>query len=79
MCVVYVGSTRLVVHVLYVDAVRSFRTLCYTADGQHLLAAGQSKNICIYSVEHQILCKKFEITCNLSFDGTLVSGDGRTA
>jgi len=56
-----------------VETDRSFRTLCYTADGQHLLAAGHSKNICIYSVEHQILCKKFEITCNLSFDGTLVS------
>jgi len=56
-----------------VDTDRSFRTLCYPADGQHLLAAGQSKNLCIYSVEHQILCKKFEITCNRSFDGTLVS------
>ena len=52
---------------------RCFRTLCYTADGQHILAAGQSKNICIYSVEHQVLCKKFEITCNRSFDGTMVS------
>jgi len=52
---------------------RSFRALCYTADGQHLLAAGHSKSICIYSVEHQILCKKFDVTCNLSFDGTLVS------
>ncbi|ESP03657.1 hypothetical protein LOTGIDRAFT_198984 [Lottia gigantea] len=46
-----------------------FNTLCYTADGKCILAGGQSKNICIYSVTDQILMKKFEISCNLSFDG----------
>ena len=30
---------------------KAFKTLCYTADGQCLLAAGQSKNICIYQVK----------------------------
>jgi periodic tryptophan protein 2 len=49
---------------------KAFLTLCYTADGKHLLAGGRSKNIAIYSVEHQLLCKMFEVTCNLSFDGT---------
>lgn len=29
---------------------KAFNTLCYTADGECLLAAGQSKNICIYQV-----------------------------
>jgi periodic tryptophan protein 2 len=29
---------------------KAFNTICYTADGQCLLAAGQSKNICIYQV-----------------------------
>jgi len=56
---------------------KSFHALCYTADGKHVLAAGHSKNICIYSTEHQILCKKFEITCNLSLDGTVEFLDRR--
>ena len=51
---------------------RAFTTLCYSADGQCILAAGQSKNVCIYSVADQILMKKFEISQNLSLDGTQV-------
>lgn len=46
-----------------------FTTLCYTRDGNYLLAAGKSKNVCIYHVKEQILLKKFEITGNHSFDG----------
>lgn len=30
---------------------KAFTTLCYTSDGQCLLAGGQSKNICIYQVK----------------------------
>ncbi|XP_013385709.1 periodic tryptophan protein 2 homolog [Lingula anatina] len=48
---------------------KAFTSLCYTADGQCILAAGRSKNVCIYSVADQILIRKFEISCNLSFDG----------
>ncbi len=51
---------------------RYFKTLCYTADGRALLAAGHSKFVCIYSVAEQILMKKFEISCNLSLEGVLV-------
>lgn len=29
---------------------KAFTSLCYTADGECLLAGGQSKNICIYQV-----------------------------
>ncbi|KAM6945818.1 PWP2 small subunit processome component [Aplochiton taeniatus] len=47
---------------------KSFTSLCYSADGESLLAGGQSKFICIYSIREQILLKKFEISCNLSFD-----------
>ncbi|XP_069491780.1 periodic tryptophan protein 2 homolog isoform X2 [Ambystoma mexicanum] len=47
---------------------KSFNTLCYSADGQSLLAGGASKFVCIYHVEEQILVKKFEISCNLSLD-----------
>uniref|UniRef100_H3AB34 PWP2 small subunit processome component n=1 Tax=Latimeria chalumnae TaxID=7897 RepID=H3AB34_LATCH len=47
---------------------KSFTTLCYSADGQSILAGGQSKFVCIYHVKEQILMKKFEISCNLSLD-----------
>jgi periodic tryptophan protein 2 len=53
---------------------KCFTSLCYTADGSCVLAGGRSKNICIYSVADQILVKKFEVSCNLSFDGMQVSG-----
>uniref|UniRef100_A0A667Y1P0 PWP2 small subunit processome component n=1 Tax=Myripristis murdjan TaxID=586833 RepID=A0A667Y1P0_9TELE len=47
---------------------KSFTSLCYSADGESVLAGGQSKFVCIYNVKEQILLKKFEISCNLSFD-----------
>lgn len=42
--------------------------MCYSADGESILAGGQSKFVCIYSIKEQMLMKKFEISCNLSFD-----------
>ncbi|CAL1543305.1 unnamed protein product [Lymnaea stagnalis] len=48
---------------------KSFETLCYSADGECILAAGRSKNVCIYSVQDQLLMKKFVISCNHSLDG----------
>lgn len=47
---------------------RSFTSLCYSADGESILAGGQSKFVCIYNIREQILMKKFEISCNLSLD-----------
>lgn len=47
---------------------RAFTTLCYSADGESILAGGMSKFVCIYHVKEQILRKKFEISCNLSLD-----------
>ncbi|KAB1283819.1 Periodic tryptophan protein 2-like protein [Camelus dromedarius] len=47
---------------------KAFTTLCYSADGQSILAGGMSKFVCIYHVKEQILRKKFEISCNLSLD-----------
>uniref|UniRef100_A0A671YVE7 PWP2 small subunit processome component n=1 Tax=Sparus aurata TaxID=8175 RepID=A0A671YVE7_SPAAU len=47
---------------------KSFTSLCYSADGESMLAGGQSKFVCIYNVKEQMLMKKFEISCNLSFD-----------
>lgn len=47
---------------------KSFTSLCYSADGEAILAGGQSRFVCIYNVKEQMLMKKFEISCNLSFD-----------
>lgn len=47
---------------------RSFTSLCYSVDGESLLAGGQSRFVCIYNLKEQMLIKKFEISCNLSFD-----------
>ena len=53
---------------------RAFTALCYSADGQSVLAGGMSKFVCIYHVKEQILRKKFEISRNLSLDAMEVSG-----
>ncbi|MBW0497217.1 hypothetical protein O181_036932 [Austropuccinia psidii MF-1] len=49
---------------------KSFNSLCYTADGQQLLAGGNSKYVCIYDCRDGVLLKRFEISANLSLDGT---------
>lgn len=48
---------------------RYFSTIAYSADGETILAAGKSKNVCIYNVASGILLKKLEITQNHSLDG----------
>ena len=45
-----------------------FTALSYNADGQFILAGGQSKTICIYHVAQALLVKRFEVTQNRSFD-----------
>ena len=52
---------------------RAYRSISYTLDGNYLLAGGRSKYISLYNVNEQILVKRFEITCNKSFDGLNVS------
>ncbi|KAF4518741.1 hypothetical protein B566_EDAN006144 [Ephemera danica] len=47
---------------------KAFTSLCYSADGECILAGGQSKNVCIYNVKEGLLIKKFEITQNRSLD-----------
>lgn len=53
--------------------IRAFTTLCYSADGNCLLAGGQSKNVCIYNMEEGQLLKRFEVTQNRSLDAMDVS------
>lgn len=56
---------------------RKFQSIAYSADGDHLLAAGDSKYICLYSVPDRVLLKRFEVTCNLSLDGVQEVHDRR--
>ena len=51
---------------------RAFRSITYTADGEFLLAAGDGGVVCLYHVSQEILFRKFQISCNLSLDGTQV-------
>ena len=50
---------------------RHFTSVCYSADGQCVLAGGNSKFVCIYEVTQQILLRKFQISHNRSLDGVL--------
>ncbi|VDK35784.1 unnamed protein product [Taenia asiatica] len=56
---------------------RKFLSIAYSADGQHLLAAGDSKFICLYSVPERLLVKRFELTINLSLEGVQEAHDRR--
>ncbi|KAI8328017.1 putative WD repeat protein [Chlamydoabsidia padenii] len=49
---------------------KSFNSICYTADGSSILAGGNSKYICLYDIDSTSLIKKFQISNNLSLDGT---------
>ncbi|KAK4940711.1 U3 snoRNP protein [Elasticomyces elasticus] len=49
---------------------KSFNSITYSADGSCLLAAGNSKYVCLYSVTTLTLIKKFTVSVNLSLDGT---------
>jgi periodic tryptophan protein 2 len=49
---------------------KQFTTITYSADGSCLLAAGNSKYICLYAVSTLTLVKKFTVSVNLSLDGT---------
>lgn len=49
---------------------KSFSTIRYSADGACILAGGNSKYICLYSVSSLVLLKRFTISINLSLSGT---------
>lgn len=52
---------------------RSFTTISFSPDGEYILAAGRSRNICIYNISEQLVVKKFTVTCNRSLDNVAVS------
>ncbi|KAL2212044.1 WD40 repeat-like protein [Sarocladium strictum] len=49
---------------------KSFNTIKYSTDGSCLLAGGNSKYICLYSVDTLVLLKKWTVSVNLSLAGT---------
>lgn len=53
-----------------VAGTKSFSTIRYSTDGSCLIAGGNSKYICLYSVNTMVLLKKFTVSVNLSLSGT---------
>lgn len=53
-----------------IDGTKSFTTIRYSGDGTCVLAAGNSKYICLYECESGTLIKKFTVSVNLSIEGT---------
>jgi periodic tryptophan protein 2 len=53
-----------------VAGTKSFHAIRYNTDGTCLLAGGNSKYICLYSVNSLVLLKKFTVSVNLSLSGT---------
>ncbi|KAI0755055.1 WD40 repeat-like protein [Daedaleopsis nitida] len=49
---------------------KAFNSLAYTADGRCVIAGGNSKYVVIYDVREGVMVKKFQISQNLSLDGT---------
>ncbi|QSZ32613.1 hypothetical protein DSL72_002192 [Monilinia vaccinii-corymbosi] len=49
---------------------KSFSSIRYSADGSCVLAGGNSKYICLYSVSSLVLLKRFTVSVNLSLSGT---------
>ncbi|KAK0117899.1 hypothetical protein ONS95_012215 [Cadophora gregata] len=49
---------------------KSFSSIKYSADGECVLAGGNSKYICLYSVDSLVLLKKYTVSVNLSLSGT---------
>jgi periodic tryptophan protein 2 len=56
---------------------KAFNSMAYTADGRCLIAGGNSKYVVIYDVREAVMVKKFQISENLSLDGTLEFLDSR--
>ncbi|GJJ14935.1 hypothetical protein Clacol_009205 [Clathrus columnatus] len=56
---------------------KSFTSLAYTADGSCLIAGGNSKYVVLYDIREGVMVKKFQISENLSLDGTQEFLDSR--
>ena len=52
------------------SSANAFNSIAYSVDGTCLLAGGNSKYICLYSISTLTLLKKFTVSVNLSMQGT---------
>ena len=50
-------------------ATQHFTSISYTADGDFIIAGGDSKYVCIYDCASKVLVKRFQTSNNLSLDG----------
>lgn len=50
---------------------KHFNSICYTADGNGLLAGGHSKWVCLYDVRSQVLLRRYQLSKSKSLDGVL--------
>lgn len=48
-----------------------FTTLCYSSDGSIVLAGGNSKFICLYDINNEVLLRKYLVSKNMAIQGTL--------
>jgi periodic tryptophan protein 2 len=48
---------------------KCFTSITYSADGEYVLAGGNSKYVCIYHVASGTLARRFQISHNLSLEG----------
>ncbi len=53
-----------------VAGTKAYNSIRYSTDGSCILAGGNSKYICLYSVTTMVLLKKFTVSVNLSLSGT---------
>ncbi|ATY61846.1 Periodic tryptophan 2 [Cordyceps militaris] len=53
-----------------VAGTKAYNSIQYSTDGSCILAGGNSKYICLYSVTTMVLLKKFTVSVNLSLSGT---------
>ncbi|RKO83043.1 Dip2/Utp12 family-domain-containing protein, partial [Blyttiomyces helicus] len=47
---------------------KHFTSICFTADGEAVIAGGNSKYVCIYDAPAKMLLKRFQVSHNLSLD-----------
>lgn len=53
-----------------VAGTKHFTTVAYSSDGSVVLAAGNSKHICLYAPASGVLLKKYSVSVNIDLDGT---------
>ena len=47
---------------------RYFKSVCYSADGDFVLAAGMSKYVCIYDIKSKVIVRKYPLSQDRSLE-----------